>query len=348
MRTALSESSKPLLGPDVRFTESGGDLDLHSYDETIYTYSGRSAEIVGAIKDRLDGRSQLADLAESAGASPEEVSDTLAVLAEDYVLIDAAAAVEAASPQEFLEAFLALCRFWTRYIFNHEFWRLVVAGEASTKLMLGWGIEYYHYHNGAHEHMTAAAAHCQDVTLQQWLAKHYAEEYEHDQLFFLGGLVGCGLDRREVVAAPPLPTTRALVAYLKDLAVSDTVAYTGAFAVGIPGQTREGVNRFYDSMAASYPAAARMLNAFRAHSLRDIDLDHQDIIFQQIFGREDLLRKYVCDADGLVRPERARSIVAAARGVVEHFTAFFDGIYRFYSRPDVPTIRNPLDIKMVL
>lgn len=85
---------------------------------------------------------------------------TLAVLAENGHWIDATAAPEAKTPEEFLAAYYALCDFWTKDIVARPFWETLLSGQASRTLVLGWGVEFYHDVEAANEHMAAVVAHC--------------------------------------------------------------------------------------------------------------------------------------------------------------------------------------------
>src|SRR6185436_3237391 len=182
MSTTLGPSSRPLLSPHARIIQAGDDVEIET-GEATYTYSEDSAGVFTAVKAGLDGLNRIEDLAKNASASPEELAEILQVLADDNLLIDTGAAHEARSPDEFLEAYLHLCRFWTRDIFANPFWKALLEGSAPRNVVLGWGMEFYHYVNSANEHMAQSVAHCRtDKTVQHWLAKHYVEEYDHSEI----------------------------------------------------------------------------------------------------------------------------------------------------------------------
>lgn len=339
MNTFLEPTAKPLLGGHVKFTESDNEINVETND-AVYTFSDESGRIIAALKNRLDGSRHLSELASEAGVSTDELGETLAVLADDKVLIDARLIEEATSPEEFIEAYLDLCRLWVKEIFTTPFWQAIYSGQASRTLVLGWGVEFYHYVHAANEHMAAAVAYCrEDKVVRQWLAEHYVEEHDHGTIF-LEGLAVAGLDREQVVNAPPLASTRTLINFLNELAISDSVAYTGAFGImhaPESDQPRDAYQKFYDSLISSYGFAAGMFNAFRQHAALDADLGHEELLLKRILVR-----------DGVVGPERIRKILAAARGAVEVFTLYFEGIYEFYSAPNAPLPRRPLDIRMYL
>lgn len=332
----LNSSSTPILSPyaSLKWVE---DKYIVETQEATYAFSARSAEIFATVGHKLNGLSNLAELAKEADVSPAELNEILIVLAKDGVLVNTTAPCEESSPDKFLEYFFSLCRFWSKEIFAQLFWKTLLSGCASRSLVLGWGIEFYHYVESANEHMSAAVAYCRNDSLtRQWLAKHYSQEYNHSSIF-LEGLVESGLDRQQTCAAPPLPSTRALINYLKELAISDTIAYMGTFAIVQSPGTREEFNQSYNLLIAQYPFASSLFNSFRNHAALDIELGHQELHLIKLCTREDVITK-----------AQAKSILAAARGLVEHWILFFEGIYEFYNVPNIPLTRPLLDIRLFL
>jgi pyrroloquinoline quinone (PQQ) biosynthesis protein C len=337
MSNVLEPTSQPLLSRRARFVGDGDEVSVVTSDAT-YTYSGHSAGIISALVGRLNGSEQLGRLAGDAGVSLDELNATLAVLLEDGLLIDAAPA-EPASVEDFLQTYFRLCKFWEKDIFDHPFWDALSSGQASRNVVLGWGIETYHYVHSANEHMAAAVAYCRDNSVvRMWLAQHYIEEHNHGDIF-LNGLVESGLSRELVSEAPPLASTRALINYLNELAISDTLAYSGVFGVMQPTsgtRTRADVDEVYQPLISAYGFASGMLGAFRTHSSLDADLDHNQILLKRILERE-----------GFITPDGARRVLRAARGVVEYFILFFDGIHDYYGQEKNPLPRRRADIRMV-
>lgn len=323
MNPILRPSATLILSPNTTFLKTNTDITVVT-KSTDYIFSGRSAEIVDAVRYRLDGFSKLSDIVNELGISLIELSETLAVLA-DEVLIDSTLALEAKSPEEFLKAYFAICDFWVQEIFVQPFWKSLLSGSASRSLVLGWGIEFYHRVIGANKHNATAIAYCDDSIIREWLNRHYIEEFDHAQLF-LKGLVDCGLDRKQLLATPPLNSTYELINYLNELAMSNTIAYTGTYGVMHSprgGQTRDRIDVQFNFLINNYPFASSLLNVFRNHLMTDIELGHEEIVLERIIAHY-----------GMLTPEIVQKILAAAQGMVEHFIRFFAGIYDFYSTDD--------------
>jgi pyrroloquinoline quinone (PQQ) biosynthesis protein C len=215
----------------------------------------------------------------------------------------------------------------------------LLSGRAERSLVLGWGIEFYHFVEAANEHMAAAVAQCRDGSqTRAWLAKHYVEERDHGSIF-LDGLAGVGLDRDLVRRAPPLPSTRALINYLTELASADTFAYAGAFGVmqaNREATTRDAIGQFFTFLSGKYPFAMQLFNAFRQHALIDVDLKHQHLALEMMCEG---CKELPCDV--MARP------INAARSVTEHFIMFFESIRQYYGLAGIELPRCAFDVRLV-
>jgi len=339
MTANLSPASKPLISSQLSFLGSGDELEVRAYD-AVYSYSDLGAKIMMALKDRLDGSRSMADLADEVGVPLEKLGEALAVLRDDGLIIDAGIMDAAQSPDEVFDAYFSFCQFWVKEVFIQPFWSVLLSGEAGRNLVLGWGIEFYHYVYSVNEHLANAVSYCRtDKMARRWIAQHYVEEHDHAEIF-LEGLAACGLDREQVRNAPPLASTRALINFLNELALSDSLGYLSAFGImQAPGsgRPRGSHNRFYDGLVKHYGFAAGLFEAFRKHASIDDDLGHDDMLLKRLIRREQD-----------VPPERRRKMMTAARDTSEYFVLYFEGIYEFYTGPGVIIPRRPFDIRMVL
>jgi pyrroloquinoline quinone (PQQ) biosynthesis protein C len=334
--TPFPPDAVPLRSPHLGLTLDSGTAVV-SGDDLVYTFRGPSADVVAALWPHLDGTRTLAAAAEKAEVDWAEATAHLVPLAEDDLVVDTAAVYRAPDPADFLVAYRALCEFWKKDIFTRPFWHVLASGDAPASLVLGWLVEFYHYIEAANEHMPASVAACRhDDVVQLWLARHYAEEYDHSAMF-LDGLVVAGLAEHRVRAALPLATTRALINYITEVGSSDTVGYAAMHGIFQTPGSSEGwrdVERFMEHLMACYPFGAALMTAFRDHAALDAELGHDDLVFSRI-----------CDRVGHFSPERVDSIVGATRGLVEHFMRFFDGILDAYGAPHPPLPRGRPDIR---
>jgi pyrroloquinoline quinone (PQQ) biosynthesis protein C len=332
-------SARPLLCGSVTFSCEDHELLLESPDNS-YSFTGASAQILSSVLPQLIGEKDVEVLGNELEIEPRVILAHLNPLAADGLILNLADTASELTSEKFIAAYMRECRFRTRQIFIQPFWDTLLGATAPATLLLGWGIEFYHYVESANEHMAASVAHCRhDPQLRRWLAEHYAEEYNHGEIF-LKGLTSCGLDQRQVKSALPLPSTRALINYLTELASSDTLAYAATFGVmQAEGEntTRSKIDQLYDELIASYPSEAGLFEAVRKHALIDVDLNHQELILERL-----------CNRKAQVDPVDAQRIVTAVVDTVEHFILFFEGIYDYYLKPGVIIPRRGLDIRTLL
>jgi pyrroloquinoline quinone (PQQ) biosynthesis protein C len=334
----LGPDSVPLLSPEVTIELDKGAV-VASTDDQEYVFEGDGVRGLVTVKHRLDGSASVETLARDGELSTDLLITMLSALAEDGLVLDARPVLDARSTEGFLDGFRRMCDLWAKEWQRSQFWRVMRSGDAPRAVVLGWGIEFHHYVESANDHMAAAVAYSRtDQTIRRWLAEHYVEEHDHSR-HFVDGLVACGLSAGEVRAAPPLASTAALINYLTEIATTDFIAYAGTFAAmrgRLPPQHGQ-LERFYDGLTRLYPFAEPLLEKIRAHSKEDVELDHHELVIERI------LRERVT-----VNPEMASRIVRAARGLSAHFVLYFDGIFDFYSRPDAPLPRRPIDARAFL
>jgi pyrroloquinoline quinone (PQQ) biosynthesis protein C len=345
----LSGSSRPVLGAvgieamgieDAGTGDPGGRSAVLVTADFRYDVSGVPAARLRQMLEGLDGTRTLGDLAARSGIPLGAALALLEPLAEDGFLIDADAPSRARTGAAFVDAFFHECRFWNRVIFGQPFWRGILAGRASREVVLGWGIEFFHFVEAANEYMASGVAHCREgAEIREMTARHYVEEAEHSAIF-LQGLAACGLPAERIVEAPPLATTRALINRLNELALQGTLPYAAAF--GIMQPTREpgdvnAVNAFYDRLGEFYGYARPMFEGFRTHALIDVDLVHEQTVLERI-----------CAGRAAMEEREAAEAFRAARSVAEHFCLFFEGILDGYGGARVQLPRRPARIASFL
>lgn len=323
MSLKVTSGTTLALTPHARFYRKADQYVLVT-PNVEYTFSQRSAEIFDKVKFLLEGSHDLGAVAEIADVPFGELSETLRLLVDERALTDVSALLSARTAEQLLAAYFPICDEWALDIFSYPFWQLIMSGQASRELVIGWGLEFYHRVMGADEHNAIALNFCQDETVRQWLTAHFAEEADHG-FIFLDGLSGCGLDRQNVIESPPLPSTRALINYLNALAATDLIAYLGCYGVMHSprvGQTRERIDLQYDLLKQHYTFAFPLLNKIHEHAAVDIDLGHDGIVFERVIKRQTT-----------VDAETAIKILGAVKGIVTAFVCFFGGINEYYQSP---------------
>jgi pyrroloquinoline quinone (PQQ) biosynthesis protein C len=315
-----------------------GNLCRVETANTEFEVASPHAGLMRRLLSRATGAEVLADIASEMGIALEVAVRMLQPFAREGVILDVSAALDAPTPETFIEAFLAEARFFARPIFAGPFWRPIISGEATPSLVFGWGIEFSHFVDAANEYMAAGVAHCREgAEMREWFAHHYIEEADHAEIFY-EGLVACGFDRQQLMRSPALPSTRGLINHLMELAIEGAVPYAAAF--GVMQNSREAsdrlaIDRFYGDLAYMYGFAAPMFEAFRRHALIDVSLGHEKTVFERI-----------SESWKLTQSDRPRAI-EAARSVAEHFVLFFEGILDYYGRDGASLPRHPAQLMVV-
>lgn len=337
----MYQAAQPMLGGRAKI-KNQNDLFVIEDDEVVLTYEGESAELMRKVHTLLDGSHSLGDLSKVIGTDSTTLSATLRPLYDAHMLVDIGAGNDdTMTPDAFMNSFQQQCAFYRHELFAQPFWHKLRIGEASRNVVLGWGIEMYHYVSAANEHMAVSVAHCREnIKWRHWLARHYVEEHNHDAMF-LAGLVACGFEKNHINCAPALPGTRALIDFLYELASSDTFGYAATFGVmqtATEDTTELAINAFYDMLNGYYPYADGVFTSFRNHALVDVGLDHQTLVIEHMCRESfDIL-----SADAIIRASRA------VRDVTEHFMLFFENILDYYGDEDAPIPRRPLDIRILM
>jgi hypothetical protein len=212
----------------------------------------------------------------------------------------------------------------------------MIEGTATQELIVGWGVEFFHFINAANEYMPLAVAQTNLPTrLRQLMAQHCVEESDHSQIF-AKGLAEIGIPERAVRESAPLPTTAALVNYLAELANSNSLAYLATFAVMQQRTVRPSAiefERFRDHLVAVYPSQEALFSAIHQHSMIDDELDHNKLVF------DDVVRTI-----GLPSSKERETITSAVRRFTWSFSEFFSGILRWYGRGTVAAPRRKLSL----
>jgi pyrroloquinoline quinone (PQQ) biosynthesis protein C len=212
--------------------------------------------------------------------------------------------------------------YWLDRVYDHPFWSLVGSGQASFSQILGFALEKYHYIEAAHEHMAYAASSDFSAALQPHLARHFLEEYTHGNIYRRG--LAHFFPDEAIITSIPLPTTRALVNYLNELAHGDTFAYYAANEVlqmTENGDGSDGPAELDRLMLQHYPESKPLVEAFNAHTRLDQGLEHQDAFL------------LMCKDQPALTARAVRGALAAAERIAEYLTLFLDGIQRHYAAP---------------
>jgi pyrroloquinoline quinone (PQQ) biosynthesis protein C len=329
----LNANSRPWLRADVSWHIDPAQTEKAQImaREYEYGYPPEAWRILLPVLPHMDGGPTVADLAERCACSVPTLAGLLQPLLDDDLVLDSQAALAASTLEEFRDALQRECRFWHGTILAQPFWQRLLSGSASTAMVLGWGVEFMHFADAANEYMAAGVAYCREPgDLRESIAKHYIEESGHGEIFRCG-LHACGVAKSALAQAAPLPTTRALINHLWEVALESSLAYGASFKLMQAAEvSKAAAESFYDGLCEFYPDAHPLFQAFRLHTEIDVGLSHESTIFDLQLDRKAALQW----------SEKQRSI-AVVRDLAEHFCAFFEGIRRYYDPLPAFAVRRP-------
>jgi len=302
-----------------------------------YRFSAPAAGVLRKMHGWLQRGADAADIAAAIG-EPAAVVEQLALALKNHGALSLRQPGEDEAPMDgvaFYDYHRRYAEHWLQPVYEHPFWNKVVEGRASRAQVLGFAFEKYHYIEAAHEHMGIAAANARPE-LARHLARHFIEEYRHGDIY-RRGLHSVFTDE-VVLAAPPLPSTRALVNFLNEAAATDSFGYYAANEVlqmteNCDDDTGadDAVSAFYDGMRRHYPYTDKLIESFIVHTRLDQSLGHENVFAQMC---RDMPPLAAADVD---------KVMNLTRGVAERLLGFVDGIDRFYEAfPQMPRLVHGL------
>jgi pyrroloquinoline quinone (PQQ) biosynthesis protein C len=326
--------SMPVLKRSARVVRGGGRVVVEYLTEQI-TLEGTAAALFERVAPHLDGATPIdavAERAEQPRALVRHLCDALA-RAGAVGFVDAAG-TRTMTGEEFHALHRRFAAHWLRDVYAHPLWDEIVSGKASRAQVVGFAFEKYHYIEGAYEHMAVAASNA-TPSMMPHLARHFIEEYSHGDIYRKG--LRSLFPDEIVLAAQPLPSTRALVNFLSESAARDSFSYyAGNELLQMTENTGDhdagsAVDSFYEAMRRHYPYTDRLVDSFLAHTHADQKLGHADVFLE------------MCRSIPPLSAAAVRDALATTRSMAEHLVLFMDGIRVHYGAfPTVP--RMPCDL----
>lgn len=302
--------------------------DKLEVDYLGYTYGirGKAASQFARVASMLGGEKNLQDIAQEAEI-PETDLTALVGSLKQYDLVswipDRDFILEG---KDFYAYHRRYCQYWLNEIYAHPFWDKVVQGTASDAQVLGFAFEKYHYIEGAHEHMGIAAANASREMMPH-LAKHFCEEYTHGDIYRRG--LAALFDNEIVLNSQPLPSTRALLNFLNEVAARDSFAYYAAneFLQMTENEDEDAnaagdgaVSGFYKKMIENYPYTEKLVEAFIQHTALDQHLGHESAF------------KAMCEDVPALSQKQVMNVMDTTRSMVDVLKLFMDGIDVFFGQ----------------
>lgn len=329
---APTSEPTPLISPAVEMAETEPQLRLEDSHEAL-VFSGESAALMRRVVPYLNGANTISAISEAIEASTQNVERHVQALASAGLVLDTAAAIKSTNGPSLKESLNSESRFWNRAFFSKPFFQNLHAGALTPPVVLGWGVEFFHFVRGAGQYMASGVAHCDPAsTWLRALAAHYAEEGDHASIF-LRGLERCGLDTSAIETASPLPTTQALLNRFSEIGVKSTISYAAVFAFMRPMENGRPVHESFSSLehlARCYPFASGLFDAFAEHGRIDLELGHGESPLYALLSET-----------GPLRPDQCDEAVVGLRTAAECFSSFVDGIHAAYGSQSLFWLRRP-------
>lgn len=329
----------PALRWDVSLAVRGDGIGVFSKDDAEYEFGGISGDFLRAFVAYLDGRHTPSSAAHSLDVSEAVVKNVTQHLVGHDLAVELTGSLDEDLSHEL---FSAVCRrrfpVWKERLFSHPLWQRLCAGEASRAQFLGWLIESYHFIEGVNDRMALAISECYDHRIRPIFAHHFTEEYDHSY-FFVKSLAAFGYDERTVSSARPLPSTLAILHFMRQCARRDPLQY--AVCSGFlesTGDDRLRARDFHDRLAehyaAEHPGAVKPL------------VDHVNL--DEAYGHNNLMEAIAARL-GRIPVERASAALTAGALLVETLELWSTDILRTYDRPDFtprtgPTRYRPMHV----
>lgn len=318
----FNELSMPMVLPNTRIKPNGNEVIFFA-DKDEYALSEESAILFQAIFDKLDGTWSIAKISEFTHYPIDNIIQLLDFFSLEGLVIDININRDL-SGRNLVSLVKNEASFWRKHINNQPFWQSVHRGECSAREIHGWGIEFYHYVDAANEYMANGVAYCRDtIDIRQKLSAQYSEEADHGE-FFLQGLEKDGFTTDGITKSPPLPSTRALINYLNEVAMESTMVYASVFSLmqsdGIAFD-EDNLKKYYGDLINFYPFASGMFTAFLKHASIDARHGHQISIFEKLYNN-----------DSVVSATQVQRVISTIRQLARYFILFYDYISHYYSQ----------------
>lgn len=326
-----------LLSPTCQVQTSAVGVVINASDEEFLIETPFPRQVLALLTMMYRTGCPAEILLQQGVAHIDMFDPALLTLLESDLLLDVERSCQATTNDEVNDALLAEARFWAKTIFAQPFWDKLLSGQCSPSQVLGWGVEFHHFVDAANDYMPLGLAHTRELRqLRAPIANHYIEEMNHGKIF-LEGLARCGVPHESVLAAPPLPHTRALINQLIEYAYEGELTYTSSFAVMQPGLTQPSsavLAAFYGQLKDHYPYASGMFEAFHRHASLDVELGHEKTVFTRL-----------CLEGPLLAPAHIRRVSTVIRSLAESFILFFEGIDTYYGATECFSPRRALHLE---
>jgi pyrroloquinoline quinone (PQQ) biosynthesis protein C len=296
--------------------------DLASLD-----FIGDSAAVAREIIDKSQSKVSLGAITRSCEYTLDSIQAHFGTLSSEGFALDLNHFQSSNTFEEFQKALESESSFWNRCCFAHPLIRSLHRGELTTNVVHGWAIEFYHFVEAANKYMAIGVSNFDKrITGNLELARHYAEEAQHAEIFRQGIFEDVGFDPCSS-SQMPLPTTSSLINRLFELSSQSELSYLTIFCFLRPSEKAVQLNddqEIYRALGEMYPDAENIFKSFCIHSSLDNELGHSNSPYSNF---SEYYEK--------IKVNERNQIMDTVRTVFLSYWSFLSGILHYYSKTEL-------------
>ena len=287
------------------------------------TYRPARAELCGPVLFAFEPRgSSVEMLGLRAGLADPEV---LSVLDElfDWGLVDLLSDVSVPADR-FYEHAIRRGRTGASILGLPETRRQVTSRTGHRRLQLGNLVEEFHYVSSVASHVAPAIGAATSLRIQTILSEYLSDEYAH-HILVSKGLLAAGLGEDDLEQAVPLPSTLALMNFLRFLAGFQPLAY--CLCLGLVEASPDQLDQIeseWQSIFAGKALPDDVYQPFYEHNIFDAKHDHSSV-FRSVFAQT-----------GSIDLAARQAVIATVFQYLHAYGLYWNGIYDFYCPEDGP------------
>lgn len=299
-------------------------------EDDIYTLSGLESRPLAQALHLLNGVRPLADVSKAAALPLDSLASVVTRLSAAGVVINESATSTWMDPSEFAHLCRSLYRPWKARLFNHCLWRGLVAGTVDRRVFVGWAVESYWFIEGVIDRLPMAAACSENAKLRSVFAHHFSEEWNHFH-FFARTLDSLGVTAEQRRVGQPLPSTRAILHWMRNAARRDPLRYAACSGfLESTGADRAAARSFFDHVAMHYDTPDRVaVTPMAEHVSLDEDYGHNTMV------------ENAANCFPSISRERARQALKCAYGLLETLEMWSSDILRHYAAASSLPLTSP-------
>jgi hypothetical protein len=290
----LDPGIRPAVMVHVRVHREGGIVRKLDLGGRVATLDEDSGQTVTVLFDHMDGARDLRQLAGTCELPLDEVITSVQQLYELAVVQNVG---EALVPPMVFHAHICALELALQSRLGEAARHFLPA--PTPRSVLGSLIEAYHFVLSNPSHVSPAIMNAPNERIRMMWSEYLSDEYWHG-VWLRKGLRAAGLSDDEIVRADPLPSTLAVISFLKLTSIVDPIAYAVCLTAGESlGDTLAIASGRFDLMAEL--VGEPVVQPFREHQIIDLENDHNALSGELFAELPPLTRKQQASISRTVR-----------------------------------------------